>query len=152
MLRPATCVAWGLSRPKSASNFEKCADQLTGHYTAQYFANKDVPKRIRDTYEVSRHMKFLVLLREPVSRAVSCYWFKRETGQETRAFAVAMREEMERYNGMSSNGEEVQHAGNTNYIAAGVYHQQLIRWWKYFERDQFLIRSQEASPRNARLL
>jgi hypothetical protein len=128
----------------SSCNFEKCADQLTGHYTAQYFANKDVPKRIRDTYEVSRHMKFLVLLREPVSRAVSCYWFKRETGQETRAFAVAMREEMERYNGMSSNGEEVQHAGNTNYIAAGVYHQQLIRWWKYFERDQFLIRSQEA--------
>jgi hypothetical protein len=46
------------------------------HYTPHYLYAPTVPYDIRKFYPHPEELKFIVLLREPISRALSSYWFK----------------------------------------------------------------------------
>ena len=46
------------------------------HYTPHYLYDPVVPRRVKDFYPHAHDMRFVVMLREPVARAVSSYWFK----------------------------------------------------------------------------
>ena len=67
---------------------------LLGHYTPHYIFHPFSALLLARTFP-DQKVRFLVVLREPVSRAVSSYQFKVQTNREHRAFAVAMREGMQ---------------------------------------------------------
>jgi hypothetical protein len=46
------------------------------HYTPHYLYDPVVPRRVKYFYPHADDMRFIVMLREPVERAVSSYWFK----------------------------------------------------------------------------
>ena len=46
------------------------------HYTPQYLYAPSVPYDVREFYPNRDELKFLILLRDPVQRALSSYWFK----------------------------------------------------------------------------
>lgn len=46
------------------------------HYTPHYLYAPTVPYEMRDFYPHSEDLKFIVMLRNPVDRAVSSYWFQ----------------------------------------------------------------------------
>lgn len=46
------------------------------HYTPHYIYAPTVPYELKRFYPHSENMKFIVMLREPVKRAWSSYWFK----------------------------------------------------------------------------
>lgn len=46
------------------------------HYTPHYFYAPSVPYDIKRHYPQSTNLKFLLLLRNPVDRAISSYWFR----------------------------------------------------------------------------
>eukprot|EP01041_Mallomonas_annulata_P003462 gene3462-6888_t len=63
-------------------------DAIVVHYTPHYLYAPSVPFELRDLYSTASphsdsnsnsnidHFRFIVVLREPVSRAISSYWFK----------------------------------------------------------------------------
>ena len=99
-----------------------------GEATSSYFAYPHIiGPRLRATYG-DAPLKFIVLLREPVSRAWSHYLTRVNHGFETRDFAtVVAQEECE-----SPDSE-------APYITEGCYKQHLRAWQSYFPADSFLF-------------
>lgn len=46
------------------------------HYTPHYLYAPTAPFDMKTFYPHSRHFKFIILLRDPIERAISSYWFK----------------------------------------------------------------------------
>lgn len=86
-----------------------------GEATVAYLADPDAPARIR---QVLPDVKFVVALREPVSRAVSHYWWRVHTNVETRSFDDVL-------------------ASDGNYpVEFGLYHTQICRYLGLFPMSQ----------------
>jgi hypothetical protein len=83
--------------------------------TPNYLYDKRCPKRI---HEALPDCKFIVMLRNPVDRAYSHYrnWKKKEGWN---ANVLKNQEHM--------------------VVKKGIYIEQLMRWFQYFKRDQFMI-------------
>eukprot|EP00615_Pteridomonas_danica_P004388 CAMPEP_0114348064 /NCGR_PEP_ID=MMETSP0101-20121206/14424_1 /TAXON_ID=38822 ORGANISM="Pteridomonas danica, Strain PT" /NCGR_SAMPLE_ID=MMETSP0101 /ASSEMBLY_ACC=CAM_ASM_000211 /LENGTH=468 /DNA_ID=CAMNT_0001485795 /DNA_START=332 /DNA_END=1738 /DNA_ORIENTATION=- len=64
------------------------------HYTPHYLFDPAVPMRVKSFYHYS--LKFLVMVRNPTTRAVSSYWFKRpnEKGGSVRDFQRSVASEI----------------------------------------------------------
>lgn len=65
---------------------------LQMHYTPNYFYFPDTPFHIADIYPNAREIKYFVILREPVSRAVSSWKFHTATTMETRSFKKVLED------------------------------------------------------------
>ena len=99
-----------------------------GEATSSYFANPHiVGPRLRQTYG-DCPLKFIVLLRDPVSRAWSHYLARVQHGCEKRDFATALSQE-ER----ESPGSEAR------YLAEGSYMHHLSAWQAYYPMENFLL-------------
>jgi len=90
--------------------------------------------------------RFVVLLRDPVQRAISHYWHSRRIHAEDEALDVALAREEQRLAGQ----EEIVLAGgesfayrNFSYKARGQYAEQLRRWFGVIERDRILVMKSE---------
>lgn len=46
------------------------------HYTPHYLYAPSVPFELRDFYDHPKSLKFIVIMREPIDRAISSYWYK----------------------------------------------------------------------------
>jgi hypothetical protein len=89
--------------------------------------------------------KFIVLLRNPVDRAYSAYWYAYCNGDETLPFEDALKVEAFR----ATQGNSIR--GFSSYFDRGLYAQQIKRYLRFFDRSQFLfIISEEyqSNPRN----
>jgi hypothetical protein len=86
--------------------------------------------------------KFVVLLREPVSRVVSQYWHERNTGFETETFERAISLEAERLRGaeelVAAGGRSFAHQ-HFSYVARGEYAAQLRRWFDAVSAERLLV-------------
>jgi len=90
--------------------------------------------------------RFVVLLREPVQRAVSHYWHSRRIGAEDQPLETALALEDSRLAGQ----EEIVRAGqesfayrNFSYRARGHYADQLRRWFGAVDRSRILVMRSE---------
>jgi Sulfotransferase domain len=90
--------------------------------------------------------RFVVLLRDPVQRAISHYWHSCRLQVEHESLEVALCLEHERLAGQ----EEIVLAGgespayqNFSYMARGHYAEQLRRWFDVMERGRFLVMASE---------
>ena len=103
----------------------------TGEATTLYLCDAQVPERIAGCMPDAR---FIVLLREPVSRAYSHYHHERRKGRESRTFPEAVAAEMRAH---------VPPADDRSYLSRGLYANQLESWFQVFPRSQFLIMKAE---------
>jgi len=90
--------------------------------------------------------RFVVLLRDPVQRAISQYWHSRRTQAEDQPLATALALEEQRLAGQDeivlAGGESFAYR-NFSYKARGRYAEQLRRWFDVIERERFLVMESE---------
>ncbi|XP_022109906.1 heparan sulfate glucosamine 3-O-sulfotransferase 6-like [Acanthaster planci] len=104
-------------------------NQLTIEKTPSYFVTQQVPQRI---YRMAPGTKFLLVVREPVARAVSDHAQSLSKGKTTPFEEKAMLDERRCAVDRSWSA-----------IRIGLYSLHLTNWLRYFPRSQFLFVSGE---------
>lgn len=121
------------------------ANSLCGEASPYYIFHPQVPAR------VARHfpqVKLIVLLRNPVDRAISHYYHEVKLGCETLSLEDAIAQESDRLHGeleklqTDANYYSYNHQHYT-YLSRGLYLQQLQHWMTFFPQEQFLILKSE---------
>ncbi len=127
----------------------KDENYLTGEATPYYFYHPVVPLRVYDFCKImSKEIKFILLLRNPVDRAISHYKFNLTRGIESLSFEEAIKVEPQRIGGEDSKLINNHHYYSFNhqhfsYLSRGIYIEQLKRWLNFFPLEKFLIISSE---------
>ena len=131
---------------------------LVGEASPSYVLHPHAPARVR---ELVPDVRLVVLLRDPVDRALSHYNHEVALGREPLSFEEALEREPERLDG------ELERLGDTSYfshawwdhtyLARGRYAEQLERWLAVFPREQLLVLASERlradpAPTYARVL
>jgi hypothetical protein len=96
---------------------------VVGEATPTYLGDPLAPARVAATIPDA---KFIAVLREPVSRAWSNYWFFCQLGVERRSWDAALR--------AARNGGD-----RTGYLTRGRYAEQLARWENAVGADRLLV-------------
>ena len=97
---------------------------ITGEATPGYLFHPLAPERMAKMVPEAR---LIALLRNPVDRAYSQYHQRVRKGRETRSFEEAVGAENP----------------DTEYLARGIYVDQLLRWSRFYDRDQMLVLKSE---------
>jgi len=89
-----------------------------------------------------------VLLRNPVDRAYSQYHHQTRKGRETLGFEEAIEAEEARLCGETDKMLEDEHYTSYNwlhfsYLSRSIYVDQLLRWSKFYGREQMLVLKSE---------
>eukprot|EP00058_Branchiostoma_floridae_P019601 XP_002605091.1 hypothetical protein BRAFLDRAFT_114883 [Branchiostoma floridae] len=105
------------------------ARQITMEKTPSYFITREVPARV---YNMSRDVKLLVVVRDPVTRAISDYT-QTVSKKNTKRF-----EELAFINNATGLVDT-----SWSAIRIGVYAKHLERWLQYFPLSQFMFVSGE---------
>lgn len=118
--------------------------KITGEATPYYLFHPFVPARVGARLP---EVKLIVLLRDPVTRALSHHNYLCRLGLETLELEAALDHEELRLAGQEFRlanpryrSHEHQHH---SYLARGRYAEQLERWFRVFSREQVLILSAE---------
>lgn len=128
-------------KSRRAANRQHGRDPLAGEASPYYMFHPHAPSRIaRDLPGV----KLLVLLRDPVERAISAHVHESAMGFETESFETAVELEPERLAGETErmladptyNSYSHQHHA---YVTRGQYVEQLEHLFTIFDRDSILI-------------
>ena len=84
-------------------------------------------------------MRWIILLRDPIERAISHYYMERNRGQEARALAAALLAEPWRLRGREDDFSADSPLRRHSYCARGRYVRQLDALYGHFPRDQVLV-------------
>src|SRR3984957_12508172 len=119
---------------------------LTFEATATYVFEPQVPARIARDIPTR---KFIVLLRNPVERAISAYWHARRMGKETRSLGEAVDADHHRYEQEKSfeDGTGPRPEGDPprpTYLRRGIYAESVARWQSVFSPEDLLVLQSEA--------
>ncbi len=114
-------------------HFEDAAfKQLKGEVTPAYLFIEEAPMRIKE-FVREKSVKFIVLLRNPVDRAYSQYQMVSTIQKkEILSFEQALIYENFRL-------KEHRDIINFSYIRRGFYAKQVLNYFKYFNKEQFLF-------------
>lgn len=135
--------AWYLAQfPELEQNQDKT---ITGEASPYYIFHPLVPQRI---YQMLPQVKLIVLLRDPVARAISHYYHEVRLGYETLSLEDAIAREPIRLQGEAEKmlADQIQYSFNHqhySYLARGTYVEQLKAWMSFFPKKQFLILKSE---------
>ncbi|MDY6940909.1 MAG: tetratricopeptide repeat protein [Cyanobacteriota bacterium] len=111
---------------------------LTGEASPGYFGKPGVDRLIHQLFP---DIKLILLLRNPVDRALSRYFQKKKVGQGMkRSFAEIVTQEMENFN-QDSGDKFTEPKG---LLLGGLYIYKLQRWMNLFSPEQFLILHSES--------
>ena len=140
----------------SRRHFYKKTNQklLSGEASPGYLFKPMVPGRMKDLLP---DVKLIVILRNPVDRAYSDYHHSIRGGKDTLSFEKAIESEEER---CAEEWERVLKDPNFrprnymaySYLAKGLYADSLERWFKHYDRKQFLILATEDFHKNPQLI
>ena len=89
--------------------------------------------------------KFIVLLRDPVERAISHYWLAVTMGQEKRPLVDAMLDSLDP---SALRDSRISPKVSTCYVTAGEYGRLLAAYLDVFPRSQFFVASTHALARD----
>lgn len=104
--------------------------QLTMEKTPSYYVTKDVPSRI---YNMSKVMKLIVVVRDPVTRVISDY-------TQTRS----KKPDIPSFESLTFKNTSLGLIDTTwSAVQIGMYAKHLDRWLQYFPMEQFLFVSGE---------
>ena len=128
------------------SSFFDCAksSQICGEFTPYYLFHPLAPSRIN---KVLPAVKILILLRDPVERAVSHYFHSKRLGFEDLSLHEALAEESTRL----LNAEESLNSGRPHfshqhhsYLSRSRYESQILRYRETFPESQIKIYRSES--------
>ena len=106
-------------------------ERLLGGSFVHLLYYPESPGRIR---RYRPDMRLIAVLRNPIDRAYSAYWFARKEGYENApTFEEALARESARLHGSRRERNEL------TYLAHGEYRQQLERYFEQFDRSQIRI-------------
>jgi Sulfotransferase domain len=119
----------------------RAGGRLVGEASPGYLFHPLAPERVQGTVPAAR---MIVLLRDPVDRALSQYHHEVALGRESLTFEQAIDAEPERTTGeeqrMIREPGYFSHAWwDHAYLARGRYAEQLERWYAVFPREQLLV-------------
>lgn len=109
----------------------KGPEQICGEITPYYLFHKQTPKRIS---LLAPKIKIIILLRDPVNRAISQIFHAQKRGFEPLDIEEAINAEAKRL----SSGSLISMQRHS-YVSRSCYLNQLLRYEKYFTSDQLLI-------------
>ena len=124
-----------------AAQFEAALpDQFCGEITPYYLFHPEAPARIASLLP---DVKLVILLRDPVERALSQYFHSRRLGLEPLPLEDALAAEADRLYGAnqilaSPEGRDRSHQEHS-YVARSRYELQLELYHRYFAADQLLV-------------
>ncbi|TAE93886.1 MAG: sulfotransferase, partial [Oscillatoriales cyanobacterium] len=110
---------------------------VTGEASPSYFDSREAPERL---YSAFPEVKLIVLLRNPVDRAISHFYRLKGLNWEGRSLDRAISDEIERLN---QNPEYIIGEEPGNYLARGRYIEFIKNWLAFFPREQLLILKSE---------
>src|SRR5438876_8544631 len=115
--------------------------KLVGEASPSYVFHPLAPERVAALVPAAR---LIVLLRDPVDRALSHYHHEVALGREPLSFEEALAREPDRTRGeverMLGDPAYFSEAWwNHTYVARGLYAEQLERWFAVFPREQLLV-------------
>ncbi|MDI1254186.1 sulfotransferase [Thermomonas sp.] len=84
-------------------------------------------------------MRWIILLRDPIERAISHYYMERNRGQESLSLAAALLAEPWRLRGKQDDFSADSSLRRHSYCARGRYARQLDALYGHFPQDQVLI-------------
>jgi len=118
---------------------------LTFEATATYVFDANAPQRIAADVDTR---KFILLLRNPVDRAISAYWHARRMGRETRSLDEALDADFARYGAErayeeGSGPQPSDSAPKPSYLRRGIYRESVERWHRIFGPDSLLVLQSE---------
>lgn len=118
---------------------------LTFEATATYVFDAKAPERIAADVETR---KFILLLRNPIDRAISAYWHARRMGRETRSLDEALDTDFARYDAERAHEEgrgpePSEPAPKPTYLRRGIYRESVARWHKIFGARNLLVLQSE---------
>jgi hypothetical protein len=114
--------------------------QVTGEASPYLLFHPLAPGRV--AADLPPTTRFIVVLRDPVQRAVSHYWHERRLKAETESLDVALSLEEERLAGEFARvaaGERSFAHFHFSYAARGRYAEQLERWFGHVDRARVLV-------------
>ena len=110
---------------------------VTGEASPSYFDSREAPERL---YSLFPEAKQIVLLRNPVDRAISQFYRLSGLNWEARSLDRAISDEVERLN---QNPEYIIGEEPGNYLARGRYIEFIKKWRTFFPPEQLLILKSE---------
>ncbi len=110
---------------------------LTGEASTTYFDAEYAPCRLFNFFP---KIKLIVIMRNPIDRAISHYYHQVCLKREFRSCEVALNSQLEKLIKIP-NPNYWNYAGD--YIASGVYVEFIKRWLAIFPREQLLILNSE---------
>ena len=116
------------------------ADFITGEATPNYLRFPQVAQRIKDTFPQT---KIILLLRNPVDRAISWHYHKLNTGLTNISLSEAIAQEIARLATVTE--AEITNTGfyNPDNIMSSLYIYKIKPWIELLGREQFLILKSE---------
>ena len=125
-----------------AGNFAHCRDvALRGEATPIYLYLPDVAPALK---RYNPNLKLIVLIRDPVARAISNYRMQKSRSREHLPFWLALLSEpfrlLREQDALAARSPSREHS----YRGRGLYSLQLRNLYRYFPRDQVLIHRSEA--------
>lgn len=115
-------------------------EQRCGEITPYYVFHPQAPDRVQALLPQSR---LIVLLRDPVERALSQYFHSRRLGLEVLSLEAALVAESERLQGAHARlrAPEGRHRSHQehSYLSRSRYQDQLPRWQARFSAEQLLV-------------
>lgn len=110
---------------------------LTGEASPSYFDSRSAPQRL---YRAFPEVKLVVLLRNPVDRAISQFYRLTDLNWEVRSFDRAISDEIAR---LAQNPAYIIGEEPGNYLARGRYIEFIKNWLDFFPKEQLLILKSE---------
>ncbi len=134
---------WYLKTFYSHSEKFMVRGEASPHYL--YWADKVSPRLAR--YYEQKNVKFIVILRNPITRAYSWYWNMVADRREDLPFMDALKMENQR---IKEKREELEFYGSMQYgyLWGGSYATQIQSFLRFFSREQFLFLLQDDLKRD----
>ena len=124
--------------------------RILGEATPSYMF---VPEIGRDLARYNPDLKLIVLLRDPVERAISHYYMEKGRGRERRPLWFALLREPFRLRRCRNRRVQGSVTHRCSYRSRGLYSLQLRNLYRFFDRDQVLVvGSRELSERHDEVL
>jgi hypothetical protein len=129
------------TRAAAARHRARGVDLAPGEASPYYLFHPLAADRVRETLP---DVKLIVLLRDPIKRALSHYHHEVAMGRETLPLEEALEREPARLAGEAERVmADPRYPGTAlqtfSYLSRGRYAEQLERWFAHFDRDRFLI-------------
>ena len=119
------------------SRFAHCSGvRVLGEATPSYMF---VPEIGRDLQRYNPDLKLIVLLRDPVERAVSHYYMEKGRGRERRPLWFALLREPFRLRRCRNGRVKGSVTQRCSYRTRGLYSLQLRNLYRFFDRGQVLV-------------